>query len=80
MNSELIPIGLGWICPQDHSGKVSCQNFTIDVLVGQAQAGRPGIYPFWLKFGYVVPAIKYTPMFVEIIRFNNFAMIMSCLS
>jgi hypothetical protein len=48
--------------------------------VGRAKAGRPGNYPFWLNFGYVVLAIKYEPKLVELIRFYNFDMIMVYLS
>ena len=60
MYSELIPIGLAWICPQDHSGKVSCRNSIVDVPIGRARAFRSKHCPFWLNFGYVVPETKYT--------------------
>ena len=50
------------------------------MLVGDAQAGRPGNYPFWLDFGYVVIAFKYTPKLLELIGVSKFDMIMAYLS
>ena len=80
MNSEFIPIGLAWICPQDHSGKVSCQNSTVDIPVSRARAFLSKLCPFWLDFGYLVLEIKYTPKLVELIRYDNYGMIMTYVS
>ena len=80
MNSDLIPVGLAWICPQDHSGKVSCRNSIVDVPIGRARAFWSGNCPFWLNFGYVVPEIKYAPKLVELIRFDSYGMIITYVS
>ena len=80
VNSKLFSIGLAWILPQEHSGKVSCQNFTVDTPIGQTRAFRSKCCPFWLNFGYVVPEIKYIPKLIELIRYNSYGMIMSYVS
>ena len=54
--------------------------FTVDMLVGRAQADWLGNYPFWLNFGYVVPAFKYAPKRLELIRFSKFGMVVAYLS
>jgi hypothetical protein len=48
--------------------------------VGQTRAFWSKQYPFWLNFGYVVPEIKYAPKIVELIIYNGYGMIMSCVS
>ena len=48
--------------------------------IGRAQAGRPGNYPIWLNFGYIVPTFKYAPKLVKLIRFSKFGMVMAHLS
>ena len=54
--------------------------FTVDMLAGRAQADWLGNYPFWLNFGYVVSAITNAPKHVELIRFDNYGMIMAYVS
>ena len=48
--------------------------------VGRARAFRFGKCPFWLNFGYVVLAITYAPKLVELIRFDNYGMIIPYVS
>ena len=50
------------------------------MLVDDAQAGRPGNYPFWLDFEFVVIAFKYAPKLLELIGVSKFDMIMAYLS
>ena len=52
---------------------------TVDMPVGR-RAFRSKHCPFWLNFGYVVPEIKYTPKLVELIRYDNYGMIMTYVS
>ena len=44
------------------------------MLVGRTGAFRSKECPFWVKFGYVVPEIKYTPKLVELIRYNVYGL------
>ena len=48
--------------------------------VDWARAFRSKHCPFWLNFGYVVPETKYTPKLMELIRFDNYGMIMAYVS
>ena len=80
VNSKLIPVGLARILLQDHSGKLSCRNSTVDMPLSQTRAFRSKHYPFWLNFRYVVPEIKYIPKLVELLRYNDYGKIMSYVS
>ena len=80
MDSRKLPIALALILPLDGSGKVSCQNSTVDRPVSRARAFLSKLYPFWLDFGYLVLEIKYTPKLVELIRYDNYGMIMTYVS
>ena len=71
---------MAWILPLDDSGKVSCQNSTLVMPVGQTRAFQSKQCLFWVNFGYVVPEIKYTPKLVELIKYNGYDMIITCVS
>ena len=84
-SSLLIPIlafwkvthWIGLNSPSRYIGKVSCQDSTVSMPVSQTRAFWSKQRRFWVKFGYVVLEIKYTPKLVELIKYNGYGMVMT---
>ena len=74
-----LPIGMAWIPPLCDFGKVSCQDST-ESMPGLIWAFWSKQRPFWVKFGYVVPEVKWTPKLGELISNNDYGMVRACIS